>query len=375
MAEEVTQYFRSYRHTGWNAPVETVPQEMESQPEVQPAGWVINSSANVFIDADGLHVNDGAIFLSDMYGESVLTPSGFAGVWSDFLAFGFYNGSFNQNIAATGLTAVTEVSGAHTIEDYENSLSANLTHWVIEARSGAGSTYQTPAGSAFFVNPSSGAVASTFSIYQDVPIGGGMEYSIRVLLNWDNGTDLRVFAEPLDADHASILGASLIGTLALTGSGNDESFTTFFEQADELAKFLRITLTVRLPATNLANAQIKQVEITRKSYTPWETPTLLNSWVEYNPSFSAPAYYKDPWGVVHLRGVIANGSAVDATMFTLPAGFRPADAAIFTGACSAGPCRINVTSGGNVSQAASVGGWNSATGWVSIDGITFKAEA
>jgi len=53
--------------------------------------------------------------------------------------------------------------------------------------------------------------------------------------------------------------------------------------------------------------------------------SLQNSWVE-NSAGQSPTYYKDLSGVVHINGAIKSGTAVFGTeLFTLPAGFRPAN--------------------------------------------------
>ena len=48
-----------------------------------------------------------------------------------------------------------------------------------------------------------------------------------------------------------------------------------------------------------------------------------NGWMNDSVLSNAPArFYKDPYGVVHLEGVITGGGA--SFVFTLPPGFRPA---------------------------------------------------
>jgi hypothetical protein len=48
-----------------------------------------------------------------------------------------------------------------------------------------------------------------------------------------------------------------------------------------------------------------------------------NGWTNYTALNNAPArFYKDPYGVVHLEGVITGGAG--AFVFTLPRGYRPA---------------------------------------------------
>jgi hypothetical protein len=50
--------------------------------------------------------------------------------------------------------------------------------------------------------------------------------------------------------------------------------------------------------------------------------SFLNSWVNQGSTFQVAGYLKDPFGFVHLRGVVKNGTA-NTPAFQLPAGFRP----------------------------------------------------
>lgn len=53
-------------------------------------------------------------------------------------------------------------------------------------------------------------------------------------------------------------------------------------------------------------------------------PGFENGWRNYGQGYSPARYRLDASGFVHLDGVVANDAApVDATIFTLPAGFRP----------------------------------------------------
>lgn len=54
----------------------------------------------------------------------------------------------------------------------------------------------------------------------------------------------------------------------------------------------------------------------------WVAPTLQNSWANLGSGWVAAGYIKQN-GWVHLRGLVAGG-ALNAAIFTLPAGFRPA---------------------------------------------------
>lgn len=56
----------------------------------------------------------------------------------------------------------------------------------------------------------------------------------------------------------------------------------------------------------------------------WKTPTLVNNWSNYELGFNPCGYWKDSFGVVHLRGLVKNG-AIGSVLFTLPTGYRPAN--------------------------------------------------
>lgn len=54
-------------------------------------------------------------------------------------------------------------------------------------------------------------------------------------------------------------------------------------------------------------------------------PAFENSWVNYDDTGATQtrvAFYRDPLGVVRLKGLCKNGTD-GATIFTLPAGYRP----------------------------------------------------
>ena len=53
----------------------------------------------------------------------------------------------------------------------------------------------------------------------------------------------------------------------------------------------------------------------------WITPTLINGWAS-SSSYPTVGYFKDTLGIVHLRGVLINGTA-STVPFVLPAGYRP----------------------------------------------------
>ena len=98
----------------------------------------------------------------------------------------------------------------------------------------------------------------------------------------------------------------------------------------------------------------------------WQTPTFVNGWSNYHISYNPAGYYKDSMGVVHLRGLVKNGSG---TIFSLPVGYRPEYRelhGVSTNPNVAG--RIDIFTNGEVRFEH---GDNS---WVSLDGITFRAK-
>jgi hypothetical protein len=98
----------------------------------------------------------------------------------------------------------------------------------------------------------------------------------------------------------------------------------------------------------------------------WNAPALLNSWVNYGGAFNPAGYWKDPFGVVHLRGLVKSGT-VGQAIFTLPKGYRPAntEAISVASADAFGELRIDGT--GNI--VAFVG----SNTWMSMDSVTLRA--
>jgi hypothetical protein len=98
----------------------------------------------------------------------------------------------------------------------------------------------------------------------------------------------------------------------------------------------------------------------------WIAPTLLNSWVNYGGGTTPAGYYKDSFGIVHLRGLIKDGTLASAA-FVLPAGYRPVNQEDFCQITSGGAGRCLIYAAGSVIPQT---GGNS---WYSLAGITFRA--
>mgnify|MGYP001812225096 CR=1 FL=1 len=79
----------------------------------------------------------------------------------------------------------------------------------------------------------------------------------------------------------------------------------------------------------------------------WSAPSMSNSWVDYGSGFQTARYRKEHNGVVRIEGLIKSGTA--GTVFTLPTGYRPASAMMFSARGNTGMHRLNVASTGVVS--------------------------
>ena len=97
----------------------------------------------------------------------------------------------------------------------------------------------------------------------------------------------------------------------------------------------------------------------------WQTPTFQSGWVNYGGVFNPAGYFKDSLGIIHLRGLVKNGSG---TIFTLPAGYRPAGRELHAVATYPEEMgRIDVLTDGQVFMQ------KGSNAWISLDGITFRA--
>jgi hypothetical protein len=138
---------------------------------------------------------------------------------------------------------------------------------------------------------------------------------------------------------------------------------------------------LRIQAANVAvsgNLQVAGtlqalVEASRKVGDPGQ-PSYLNSWSDWpDGRFDVGAhFYKvSSTSEVALLGLVKIPNPIQsATMFVLPAGYRPAKNKIFSVAANDVFAMVEVSSDGSVSSRGSV----AAGGWVSLSGIRFRAE-
>lgn len=186
---------------------------------------VTNSTAEVTIDSSGLTVLNGAIFIKDAAGNSVLSASGFGGSWLDFLSSGnIYNSSFESG--DTTDIAVTEVGTGSTVVDYSAGAgTSHLPYWVVAASGGTVKIVtdsNAPGGHALEMSGSSSQVNR---IYQDVPVQSLHQYAITAPVAWHNVSSasdhVKIYASYRSATHA-IIGSRVTLTDA-TGSIADRA--------------------------------------------------------------------------------------------------------------------------------------------------------
>jgi hypothetical protein len=100
------------------------------------------------------------------------------------------------------------------------------------------------------------------------------------------------------------------------------------------------------------------------------------SWEAYGDAQAIPAYFRDPFGVVHLKGSVKcpESPASDYPIFRLPVGFRPAGGNQYFSVVNYNnePTTIALNESGLVTNLKG----NEATAHqLTLDGITFRAES
>lgn len=77
-------------------------------------------------------------------------------------------------------------------------------------------------------------------------------------------------------------------------------------------------------------------------------PAFQNSWVNFDlTGWHGARFWKDPMGIVHLQGLIKNGT-VGTTAFVLPTGYRPSNGLMFAVVSNNAFGRLDISPAGNV---------------------------
>ena len=118
-------------------------------------------------------------------------------------------------------------------------------------------------------------------------------------------------------------------------------------------------LTGTYPAPGLAPAE------------PWHEvnspgePVFQNGWANTGATDVTAAFFKDPYGVVHLKGLIFGGTN-SAPIFILPDGYRPSKNVIQLVWRGSGSGKLNLLPDGTVE-------FQDGAAAASLDGVTFRA--
>jgi hypothetical protein len=96
-------------------------------------------------------------------------------------------------------------------------------------------------------------------------------------------------------------------------------------------------------------------------------PAYQNGWTHGGLSTdSTAAFFKDPLGIVHLKGVLHSNTG-SLTAFTLPAGYAPSQGLFLPAATTPGTATLTIEIDGSVKPLCST-----APCTVGIDGLSFR---
>lgn len=144
-----------------------------------------------------------------------------------------------------------------------------------------------------------------------------------------------------------------------TTTPNSVRVTAYF--ADPSA--VRVPVTIRLWPDGQYSAIAPSID------TAWAVPTFQNSWADLGSSVPV-GYMKDALGRVWLRGQAKSGT-FNATIFTLPTGYRPTNNVYYAADASGAYGRVTIGSNGNVVQDKGA----AAPTNLQLDGISFDTRS
>lgn len=248
-----------------------------------------------------------------------------------------------------GYPVVSDATATLTVDDGAASLARVDTIAVVvkdNAFDGSGST------SADLVvvkgTPGAGAPALPGSAValRDVNVPAGLSAGSGGLSSANLGTDRRAYLTALG------------GILPVTGATERDALGALAGQA----VFRLDTATVEVHN----GLTWKQLRYTATN--TWHTvgaagePAFTNGWANNSAADAPTGFLLDSEGFVHLQGVVAGGT-LGSTVFTLPAGYRPAATVNLAGTGNGGAAvQVRITSMGAVTiPFGAAGGWNSIT--------------
>jgi len=98
-------------------------------------------------------------------------------------------------------------------------------------------------------------------------------------------------------------------------------------------------------------------------------PAFTNSWVNYAGGYDTAGFMIDPFGFVHLKGLVTNGTD-NTSAFTLPAGYRPPLIALCPAAAADYATRMGLVIAHPTGEVVCY----TANTWVSLENVTFRVS-
>ncbi len=125
----------------------------------------------------------------------------------------------------------------------------------------------------------------------------------------------------------------------------------------------------RAQATSSTGVSGWSTTIQTSTASAWTNLSFQNNWNNYGNTFAAGAYTKTTSGMVVLKGLLQNASALSSSntvIATLPVGYRPSEQLIFQTTTSPNVAsRVDVWTDGTIRLVVG------STSWVALDGINF----
>lgn len=299
--------------------------------------YLSNRDGNGKTSEEGHYKFQTAVFSGNVLGATALqvkqnSPLG----RSVLVSAGQYKIDTSSGYSYTGWNTADEVVAISTA-DPANPRITTIVVYVDKNASTEASPPNNPGVTKFLaVNGTPGAIPSApNSTVIQAAVGAGNPYVILANVTVPTAASQIVTANISDQRTQVTLGTGLVGTASI----QDGAVTS--AKLPDLGVGTAKLADSAVSTAKLANNSVTAAKI--EAQQSWQSPSMVNSWTNYAGGWAVAGYMKDSLGFVTLKGLIANGAGGGATIFTLPAGYRPLANLIFIGAATnSGIARIDV---------------------------------